>query len=381
MGILANDGDHPSLFGDYRGGNLVERFLFATTPRARTARSRSRSAATSSTRIGSRASITAIARSRACSRGSTTSPPRSASSASSAARSATARRRNAAHAVHEQLTVGVVDVAGHFDAPIPGARRVRLRRRWRSRPSSARPTYVRSDYYEQLEPDVAARGRAASRPTAAPAHDRRRCASPGAATDRLGRASPRELEVGYASGDANPYDGDRATLHVRPEPQSRPRPLRRGHALADGARGDDRGQIRTLVARATPGLNLLPSNGGVFGATIHLSARRCSGRSRWIDLKVGAVDRADHRATSSTRTTSATHGERANYDGGDPAKHDLGIELDGGFDVAHPGRAERSSCRSAPRAACSSRATRSTTRAAAASRISTSLNSKLGMQF
>ena len=30
MGLLANDGDHPSLFGDYRGGNLVEQVLFAT---------------------------------------------------------------------------------------------------------------------------------------------------------------------------------------------------------------------------------------------------------------------------------------------------------------------------------------------------------------
>src|SRR4029077_1109601 len=32
MGILANDGDHPPLFGDYRNGNLVEQILFATKP-------------------------------------------------------------------------------------------------------------------------------------------------------------------------------------------------------------------------------------------------------------------------------------------------------------------------------------------------------------
>ena len=32
MGILANDGDHPTLFGDYQRGALVERVLFATTP-------------------------------------------------------------------------------------------------------------------------------------------------------------------------------------------------------------------------------------------------------------------------------------------------------------------------------------------------------------
>ncbi|HEY8087341.1 MAG TPA: hypothetical protein VIF09_05840, partial [Polyangiaceae bacterium] len=32
MGIVANDGDHPSLFGDYRYGNIVEQVLFATKP-------------------------------------------------------------------------------------------------------------------------------------------------------------------------------------------------------------------------------------------------------------------------------------------------------------------------------------------------------------
>ena len=32
MGLVANDGDHPSLFGDYRYGNIVEQVLFATKP-------------------------------------------------------------------------------------------------------------------------------------------------------------------------------------------------------------------------------------------------------------------------------------------------------------------------------------------------------------
>ncbi|MEO8875907.1 MAG: hypothetical protein ABI461_09990, partial [Polyangiaceae bacterium] len=32
MGILANDGDHPSLFGDYRYGSISERVLYATKP-------------------------------------------------------------------------------------------------------------------------------------------------------------------------------------------------------------------------------------------------------------------------------------------------------------------------------------------------------------
>ena len=32
MGILANDGNHPTLFGDYRYGSISERILFATKP-------------------------------------------------------------------------------------------------------------------------------------------------------------------------------------------------------------------------------------------------------------------------------------------------------------------------------------------------------------
>ena len=32
LGVLANDGDHPTLFGDYRYGSIAERILFATKP-------------------------------------------------------------------------------------------------------------------------------------------------------------------------------------------------------------------------------------------------------------------------------------------------------------------------------------------------------------
>ncbi len=32
LGLVANDGNHQSLFGDYRGGSIVERVLFATKP-------------------------------------------------------------------------------------------------------------------------------------------------------------------------------------------------------------------------------------------------------------------------------------------------------------------------------------------------------------
>jgi hypothetical protein len=83
-------------------------------------------------------------------------------------------------------------------------------------------------------------------------------------------------------------------------------------------------------ARPTPGVNLLPSNGGVFGAQ-YIYPTIVVRPKPWLDLKAGAVI---------AQTTSdlvdpyrlATQGAYVNYRGGDAARHDLGIELDGGFE-------------------------------------------------
>ena len=69
LGILVNDGDHPTLFGDYVGGARVERILFATRPLGRDyRRSHSPPPATWCSRMRTPICVTTSSRSRACSR-------------------------------------------------------------------------------------------------------------------------------------------------------------------------------------------------------------------------------------------------------------------------------------------------------------------------
>jgi len=84
-----------------------------------------------------------------------------------------------------------------------------------------------------------------------------------------------------------------------------------------------------VVNRATPGLDLLPSKGGVFGAT-YLNPRFVVRPRPWLDLK-GGVLIAQTTADFVDPYHAGALGNFANYDGGDPRRHDLGVELDLGF--------------------------------------------------
>ena len=62
------------------------------------------------------------------------------------------------------------------------------------------------------------------------------------------------------------------------------------------------------------------------------SIRRSSfGRKPWLDLKAGAVI-AGTTADLVDPYRVATQGAYVNYRGGDAKRHDLGVELDGGFE-------------------------------------------------
>ncbi|MEZ4295429.1 MAG: hypothetical protein R3B70_10670 [Polyangiaceae bacterium] len=74
-----------------------------------------------------------------------------------------------------------------------------------------------------------------------------------------------KLEWGYASGDADPSDGVTRRFTMD-EPQRRPRPLRSRPRLEDSARRLHRAGPADREP-PYPGLVLLPSRGGVFGAT------------------------------------------------------------------------------------------------------------------
>jgi hypothetical protein len=87
----------------------------------------------------------------------------------------------------------------------------------------------------------------------------------------------------------------------------------------------------SLVQRPNPGLQFYPSNGGVFGAT-YLYPTIVIRPKRWLDLK-GAALLAQSTADMVDPYEFGVQGRIANARGGDPKRHDLGLELDAGFEV------------------------------------------------
>jgi hypothetical protein len=322
MGILANDGDHDTLFGDHRRGSLTERLLFATTPMGKgtplfiaIAGDMVFRDATADLIGGDRAfqGVAAIGL-----RG------QHAEIGVYGVGRHMERKGQATNALTpftDQLTVGVIDVAGRFDVPVPGAGAFAYGSMELATIFGS-TSFVRSNYASNVDPT-------------APRQNERIRSFGGAATlgavrlagegkDRWGQLVG-EVELGYASGDADPYDGvtKRFTFdenhHV-------------GLVLFDQvmrwktARSATIAQDPAIVARAAPGLELLPSNGGVFGAQ-YVNPRVVVRPRRWVDLKGGVVV-AQTTADFVDPFQAGALGSARNYDGGDPKKHDLGVELD-----------------------------------------------------
>lgn len=134
------------------------------------------------------------------------------------------------------------------------------------------------------------------------------------------------IELGYGSGDCNNYDGEikqftmdpghRVGLILFPEVlawQSARTAVLAGH---DELSGED-----------NPGIELLPSNGGVAGA-FYLNPVLRARPLKWLELNAGVV-----LARTSAYLVSAweqkNRGGPANYLGGSVTRRDLGVEVDG----------------------------------------------------
>jgi hypothetical protein len=139
------------------------------------------------------------------------------------------------------------------------------------------------------------------------------------------------VESGYASGDANPYDGTIKRFTFDPNHQVGlvlfPYVLHNtlARAATNAADGD-------LVARPLPGSRFLVSNGGVFGASY---VNPVVVVRPWpdLDLKAGAVVAvASSEVVDPYRTTVSPDGGAQSYRGGSPKSRDLGFELDAGFE-------------------------------------------------
>jgi hypothetical protein len=335
MGIVANDGDHPSLFGDYRYGNIVEQVLFATKP------------------LGEK------------------SPFVVALAGNLVYRDNVAILLDGDHAwqgilaafyeqgpdmlgfygvyrhqTHDEssgtyfpyantINVGVLDVAGRF------ARRIAV-------PEQTAYVFGSFEAATELGSTDEQRTVYQSQPggqwTTLQSYGG--AATLGVVLAESAGPKPRDLdrrpdlfgnvvvqvEAGYASGDANP-DGTTEKRFVF-DPNHKvglllfDEIMRWQTARASAAAQDP---ALTNQYRPQPGSQLLPSNGGVFGAqyvypTVLVRPRR------WLDLKLGAVV-AQTTADYVDPYRLALQGAYVNYTGGDPKRHDLGVELDGGFEA------------------------------------------------
>jgi len=338
MGILANDGDHPSMWGDYRLGSISERVLFGTKPlgeksawtvalagdlvyrdqQARLYRGDVAFQGVLATYLEkgpNQIGLFAVCRSQNTDKQSGTVGD--------------------LFKYSEGLTAGILDVAGKFAAPVPGNADTWLY-------GSAEAALVFGETNLLRTPDQAASnaktkllsygGAALFGVVHATAreHKPKDSKTPDRWGDLVG-----QVEVGYASGDADPNDGTEKRFTFDPNHKV-------GLLLFDEimrwqtARASVAAQDPLLAnaQRPTPGVQLLPSNGGVFGAQYIHPTFIWRPRHFW-DLKAGAVI-AQTTADLVSPYRLALDGAYVNYRGGSAKARDLGVELDFGTEVRIP---------------------------------------------
>lgn len=321
MGIVANDGDRPPLFGDYRQGDIVERILFATRPFGQSSPFVVAVAGDLVFRDeqaklvdGDRAlqGVLSLAYDQGDNQLGVYGVYRHQG-----------RDREAVDALTpftEKLEVFVVDVAGKFARPIPGLNAYAFGQ-FEVAMIAGETDIVRT--IEQTKNGEREKIRSyggAARIGAVKVKGR--------GEDRYGQFVA-SLEWGYASGDADPNDG--TTRRFTFDPNHKVGLLLFDHVLAwKTARAATAAGDPELVARPMPGTHLLPSNGGIFGAT-YLYPTFIYRPHRALDTKLGIVIAQTTSDVVDPYQLNAL-GRVRNWDGGDSARHDLGIEIDAGFE-------------------------------------------------
>lgn len=335
MGLVANDGDHPSLFGDYRYGNIVEQVLFATKPLGE----KSPFVVAVAGNLVYRDNVAILLNGDHAWQGIVAAFYEQGPDmlgVYGVYRHQTHDESSGAYFPYvDTLNVGVVDVAGRF------ARRVDV-------PDQTAFVFGSFEAATELGSTDAVRpvGSAAGPWTSIQAYG-------GAAalgvvlTSSSSAPKPKDLakrpdlygslvgqiEVGYASGEANPDGTTDKRFTFDPNHKV-------GLLLFDEimrfqtARASAAAQDAKLINRPPPGAQWLPSNGGVFGAQ-YVNPTAVVRPRPWLDLKLGAVI-AQTTADYVDPYRLAKDSGFFNYNGGDPKRHDLGVELDGGVEARVP---------------------------------------------
>jgi hypothetical protein len=341
MGILANDGDHPSLFGDYRYGDISERVLYATKP------------------LGKESPLIVVVAGDLVFRDSTATLTNGDQAFQGVLAALYDKGQNqiglygvyrdesrdqpstAFSSYTDKIQVGVLDAAGKFAAPVAPNSSTFVFGAFEAATIIGVTNEVRTNAQalDGSTTDVRSYGGAAS---IGLVHRAFSCNCMSGDEKKKENDEPMtfgdlvgNLEVGYASGDADPYDGTEHRFTFHPDHKV-------GLILFDEvmrfqtARAATAAQDPLLAnaSRPPPGIDLLPSNGGVFGAQ-YINPTVLVRPKKWLDLKAGMVI-AQSTADVVDPLRIATQGAYVNYRGGDPHRHDLGEEVDLGFEVRVP---------------------------------------------
>ena len=308
LGIVANDGDHRPVFGDYQYGDLVERIAYAVKP------------------LGAQHPFTIAAaadlvyddgpfdlrQGDAMYQGVLSAfwkengPSEAAVGTSPVSRERTigafVAYRNGVDRDDDVLKVGIVDLFARWD--VPEASGGRLFAAFEGAYIFGTTSLARTLYRD--------RDRIAQLQWAA----------------QLGRTNAHldvVLEGGYSSGDSNAEDGvqRRATMDGD---------HRVGLILFPevinwmSARAVASANSSAIVGRPGRGSDLVPTNGGVAGA-MYLFPYIVWRPKAWIEARIGAVV-ARTTSPNVDPVAQRLYSESRNWRGGDPAFRDLGLELD-----------------------------------------------------
>jgi hypothetical protein len=323
--LVENDGDHPTLFGDYAGGNRVERVALAVAP----------AGAGSPWAVGIAGDL--IYADPLCDLGDGDVALRATLAGRYADRQANRaavfaafrhqRRENddlPNHTFHEELALFTFDANSRLHADLPGHAGW-LFGEWEAalRLGSTSEVFTLAEPGDDTRERILAYGAVARLGTTL---------LDGPERDPWGKAVA-TLEWGYASGDADPYDGTSRRFDFNPNHNV-------GLILFDEvlawktARAATLAADPTLMQRPLPGSRRHPSNGAVFGAT-YLYPNFVFRPVRRFDVRLAMLV-AQTTADLVDPVRLAWNGTYRNYDGGASTSHDLGLELDAGVEYRHP---------------------------------------------
>jgi len=356
MGVLANDGDHPPLFGDYRYGSISERILFATKPGGKD----------SDFFLALAGDLVYRDNNARLTRGQQAFQGVLAAfwerNQNKLGVFSTFRHQNndkqsgsALYQYTDEIDALAVDVHGRITVPVPGHDAFFY--------GEAEAAYIHGSTNILRTQDQALDGsrtqirsyggaaviglvhRSWATGVWADAEGSKQTESARMVSQRyLGAPSDRgvaygdlvaQVEVGYASGDADPYDGTQRRFVFDPNHKVGlllfDEMLRWQTARASSAAQDP---LLTNASRPAPGVDLLPTNGGVAGAQ-YVNPTFIFRPRHFLDVKGGMVI-AQSTSEIVDPYRLATAGSYVNYRGGDRRRKDLGLELDAGIEGRFP---------------------------------------------